>query len=203
MTGDRYRTVEGRSEGTLREKASRFIGIAFPVKDEDALDEELQRIAGEQHAARHICHAFVLGEDGSRHRSSDAGEPSGTAGPPILRAIQGMGLTFTAVAVVRYFGGTLLGKGGLVRAYGDAARLALANASIGERIVMEHVRFSCSLALFEVLKRELAAMHGEVVRKEFSERCSGTVAVPRGRVNEAMDRWLAMGIDAQRTDQLK
>ena len=107
-------------------KSSRFIASVCPIESEaDALAHlDLSRKA--EHSARHHCWAWRLGADGAQARSSDAGEPSGSAGKPILAAIEGAGLTFVSVVVTRYFGGTKLGVGGLVRAYGDAAAAALA-----------------------------------------------------------------------------
>ena len=203
MSPDSYRTVTRRAEGTLRERASKFIGIIFPIANEEDFKQNLQRIVIEHHTARHFCFAYIIGEEGAYQRSSDAGEPSGTAGPPILRAIQGAQLTFTGVVVVRYFGGTLLGKGGLVQAYGDASRAAIANATIVERIVMAHIRFSCSFALFEIMKRELAAVGGDMIEKHFDEGCSGIARVPKTRSVELTDHWRGMNISAQLVDQTK
>ena len=203
MSVDRYRTVAARAEGVLREKASKFIGIVVPIQNEDDFKIELQRIVTDHPGARHFCFAYVLGENGTQQRSSDAGEPSGTAGLPILRAIIGSQLTFTAVVVVRYFGGTLLGKGGLVQAYGDAARSAIANATVAEGMVMTHLRFSCSFALFENLKRELMAIEGDVIEKHFDEGCSGIARVPKSKAAELADRWRGMNISTQPVDQPK
>ncbi len=203
MSNDRFRTITGRAEGTLREKASKFIGIAFPIVDETEFKKALALIANEHHAARHLCFAYVLGEDGSIQRSSDAGEPSGTAGLPILRAIMGADLTFTAVVVVRYFGGTLLGKGGLVQAYGDTARAALANAQVIIHVVKVRVSFRSSIPGFDQIKRELPAVEGEVLEKHFDAECTGIISVARDHVDDFLDRLRSINIRAERMGQLK
>ena len=129
---DCYLTICTRGEGEVEEKNSRFLGLAAPVKSEAEAEEILSAVRKEHYKARHHCYAFVLGEDSARRRSSDDGEPSGTAGMPILNVIDGKGCSDTLIVVTRYFGGTLLGTGGLVRAYTEAAQLALANAQIVE-----------------------------------------------------------------------
>ncbi|MBL0126210.1 MAG: YigZ family protein [Flavobacteriales bacterium] len=203
MTIDRYRSISNACEATLRERASRFIGIAFPIRDEEEFRIALGRISRSHHGANHFCYAFVLGPDATVHRVNDAGEPSGTAGRPILRAIRSMELTNTAVVVVRYFGGTLLGKAGLVKAYGEAARSALAEAIIVEHVVRENVHFACDHAQFDRLKKELAQIDGVLGECTFNERCEGVVALPVGSLHTISDRWIASGIDVLRTDQAK
>ncbi|MCB0783756.1 MAG: YigZ family protein, partial [Flavobacteriales bacterium] len=137
---DHYLTLAEESGAQLREKASRFIAYAFPIADEDDFKQRLEALAAKHHDSRHVCYAWVLGAGGERHRANDAGEPNGTAGAPILRHLQGAGLTFAAVVVVRYFGGTKLGRGGLVRAYGDVAREAIAANRTVTGIVQEELR---------------------------------------------------------------
>jgi len=106
MSTDRYRTLASAGTGQLREKASRFIGIAFSMADEEAFKQRMQEFMKEHHNARHFCYAWVLGDAGERHRANDAGEPAGTAGKPILNRIQARDLTYCGVIVVRYFGRT-------------------------------------------------------------------------------------------------
>ena len=137
MSVDRYRTLGGSSEGTYREPASKFIGYVFPIADEGAFKAEAERIWKEQASARHPCYGRVLNNAGDRFRAKDDGEPNGTAGKPILRKLQALDLTYSAVVVVRYFGGMLLGKSGFIHTYGEAARLGLVVANIIEHVVME------------------------------------------------------------------
>jgi uncharacterized YigZ family protein len=203
MSADNHFTIQQEGTAQLREKASRFIGIAFPVRDEERFKQRLLSVKKEHHTARHWCWAYVLGDDGQVHRSQDDGEPSGTAGKPILRHIQGRGLTYTAVIVVRYFGGTLLGKGGLVQAYGDTARAALEQAVIMEEVARTRMSIHCTYAQLDRLRIDVAAMEGLVVDGSYGDRCHLLVELPRSRIGAAVERWSLQGIDAAVMDQSK
>ena len=153
-------------------KGSRFIACVGPAPDEDAARDFLERVRGDFDDARHVCWAYRIGASGEITRRSDDGEPSGSAGAPILAQIEGHELTYTVAAVVRYFGGVKLGVGGLVRAYGGAAGQAMdrAEAVIVERRIevrVEHAYSDSSsiqgiLARFEVAPTE--AEYGDTVR---------------------------------------
>lgn len=121
-------TLAKAGSAEINEKKSRFLGYARPVANEAAAAAFIDEIKKCHWDAKHNVYAYVIGINGETQRSTDDGEPSGTAGRPILEIIKGEGLTNTAVVVSRYFGGVLLGTGGLVRAYGKAAKLALANS---------------------------------------------------------------------------
>lgn len=123
-----YLTVSRSGNGEYEEKKSRFLGEAVHIESEEEASAYIAGIRKKYYDARHHCYAWVLGEGSERKKSSDDGEPSGTAGQPILRVIEGSGCTNVLVIVTRYFGGTLLGTGGLVRAYTQAARAALEDA---------------------------------------------------------------------------
>lgn len=197
MSADRYRRLESIGTGQLREKASRFMAIAFPMSNEADFEQQLQTTMKEHHGARHFCTAWVLGEAGERYRANDAGEPSGTAGKPILNRIQAMGLTYCGVIVVRYFGGTLLGKAGLIQAYGEAAQLALADAPIVEHVVRESVLIKCTYPQLEAIRRTVLAREGEVIHIDFSDTVVMHAALPRSTVPASLMDWAAQGIDAQ------
>jgi uncharacterized YigZ family protein len=123
-----YLTLALPGQGEYEEKKSRFLGKAVHIESEEEAAAFIAGIRKQYYDARHNCYAWVLGEGSERKKSSDDGEPSGTAGQPILRVIEGSGCTNVLVIVTRYFGGTLLGTGGLVRAYTQAARAALEDA---------------------------------------------------------------------------
>ncbi len=123
-----YYTIQRNGCGEYEEKKSRFLGEAIPVRTEEEVQEELTRIRKHYYDARHHCSAYVLGEKRDRKKASDDGEPQGSAGLPILNVIEGAQCTGVLIVVTRYFGGTLLGTGGLVRAYTNAAKAALADA---------------------------------------------------------------------------
>lgn len=203
MSADHHFTIQHEGTAQLREKASRFIGIAFHVRDEESFKQRLLSVKKEHHTARHWCWAYVIGDDGQVHRSQDDGEPSGTAGKPILRHIQGRGLTYTAVIVVRYFGGTLLGKGGLVQAYGDTAKAALEQAVIIEEVARTRMSIHCTYAQLDRLRSDVAAMEGLVVDGSYGDRCRLEVELPRGRITNALERWALQGIEAAVMDQAK
>lgn len=136
---DHYRTLAAPAELRQKIQRSEFLGIAFPVTAEEEFFEELARIQKRYFDATHHCWAFRLFTD-ARSRSSDAGEPSGTAGRPILAAIEGAGLHDTAVVVVRWYGGIKLGTGGLSRAYRDTAAETLRGASVVDRYIYTRFR---------------------------------------------------------------
>jgi uncharacterized YigZ family protein len=196
MSTDRYRTLSGEGQGQLREKASRFIGIAFPMRSEEQFKERMQAFMKEHHGARHFCYAWIMGDAGERHRANDAGEPAGTAGRPILNRMRGREVTWCAVIVVRYFGGTLLGKSGLVKAYGEAAQLALEDAPISEHIVLERVRIRCEYTRLEGIRNAVMACGGAVEESLFTDRCELLVALPRAQLKEQLGTWSLQGIEA-------
>ncbi|MFQ5569064.1 MAG: IMPACT family protein [Rhodothermales bacterium] len=137
---DTYYTLQGHARAELKVKGSRFLAEALPVEDVGTADQEIAAIRKREYNATHHCTAYRIGIEGDIFRYNDDGEPSGTAGMPILRQIEARELVDTLVVVTRYFGGTKLGTGGLIRAYGDAASLALDAASIEECIIRHLLR---------------------------------------------------------------
>ena len=169
---DRYLAVECGPEIEIKVKGSRFIGQVFPAADREQAAARLQQVRRRYHDATHHCSAWRVGAPGSdRSRSDDDGEPSGTAGPPILGAIEGAGVYQVLVVVTRYFGGTKLGSGGLVRAYGEAARQALAAAPRRAVWLEQVLALRCpwdALGTVEaVLAREATWLRG--VQREFGD----------------------------------
>jgi len=132
---DTYKTIANPSEGLFKDKGSKFISFAFPVESEDEIKNIIQTIKKEHFSARHHCYAWRLGYEKLVFRANDDGEPSSTAGKPILGQIQSFDLTNILIVVVRYFGGTLLGVSGLINAYKNAASDAILQAEIVERLV--------------------------------------------------------------------
>lgn len=125
-----YRTIACRVEAELEVSRSRFLTIIEPVAEEAQAREVIAAVRSEHRSAGHHCTAFILGADGSTTRTNDDGEPSGTAGHPMLTALKGEGVTFTVAVVARWFGGVKLGTGGLSRAYGEAVHQAMAGATV-------------------------------------------------------------------------
>jgi uncharacterized YigZ family protein len=153
MESDTYKTISAPSEGIYKEKGSRFIAYAYPVATNEEIRFLTERIRKDNHDARHHCFAYMLGHKRENWRVNDDGEPSGTAGKPILGQINSRELTNTLIIVSRYFGGTLLGVSGLINAYRSASAEALNNADIVERTVREFYEIAFPyLSMNDVMK---------------------------------------------------
>ena len=165
---DTYLTLSAGGEAVYTEKRSKFYAFAEHVDDEESAKARVAALRKQFYDARHVCFAYVLDFDGQRTRSNDDGEPSGTAGRPILGALRSAGLTFTLVVVVRYFGGVKLGTGGLVVAYREAAAAAIAAATTEERLIMEQLRMEVPYADADVAMRFIRDGGGEITARDFS-----------------------------------
>jgi uncharacterized YigZ family protein len=176
---DMYRTVAGPAEGYINEKKSKFISRIFPVKSAD----EVKKIVDEQrkkyYDARHVCWAYMLGWEREEFRSNDDGEPSGTAGKPILGQINSAELTDVLILVVRYFGGTLLGTGGLIKAYKEAAADAIANAVIVEKTVDDFIDIRFEYPLLNDVMRVLKQFEEVHWTQDFGESCQMRLQIRR------------------------
>jgi uncharacterized YigZ family protein len=182
IMSDTYRTLAETATAEIKVVDSRFIADAFPVESVEAAEAQIESVRAREHQARHHCTAYRIGVEGDTFRYNDDGEPSGTAGPPILRHIDGRELTNTLVVVTRYFGGTKLGTGGLVRAYGDAADAVLDRATIVERIVRTPIRIRFDYADTTPANRVLRQFDTEVQARDFSDVTELTVGVRRSDV---------------------
>ena len=169
---DVYQTIEKESQGYFKDKGSKFHAFAFPVKNEDEVKEIIARLRKEHHSARHHCFAWRLGTGNIIFRANDDGEPSSTAGKPILGQLQSFNVTNILVVVVRYFGGTLLGTGGLINAYRSATEDMLSHAKIIDKYLEDHfhIRFPYEKlnAVMKILKEE----HIIPLLPEYSAACS-------------------------------
>jgi uncharacterized YigZ family protein len=135
MMEDTYKTISGPSEGIFKDKGSKFLAFAYPVSSEEEIKGIIQILKKEHYSARHHCYAWRLGHEKLLFRANDDGEPSSTAGKPILGQIQSFDLTNILIVVIRYFGGTLLGVSGLINAYKNVAHDAILQADIIEKLV--------------------------------------------------------------------
>lgn len=172
MESDNYKTINSSSKGIYKEKGSRFLAFAFPVASQEEIKLILEGIRKECHDARHHCYAYMIGRERMIWRTNDDGEPSGTAGRPILGQINSSGLTNILIVVSRYFGGTLLGVSGLINAYRTAAADAIRNAEIVERtlhayyeIIFPYISMN---DVMKILKEEEAGQSGQ----KFELECS-------------------------------
>ena len=169
---DTYKTITAASEGIFKDRGSKFIAYAYPVSSETEVKEKIAALKKEHFNAVHHCYAFRLGADKMHFRSNDDGEPSGTAGKPILGQIQSNDLTNILIVVVRYFGGTLLGVPGLIAAYKGAAADAIANAKTEERTVNEVYELKFPYAAMNDVMRILKEEELKQWNQDFQLDCS-------------------------------
>lgn len=165
---DTYLTLASPSEAQLTEKRSRFLAFAIHVDSEDEAKEQVDAFRKKFYDARHVCFAYVLGSQGEATRANDDGEPSGTAGRPILGQIRAKGLTFVLVIVVRYFGGVKLGIGPLGVAYKTVAADVLEKAQVKECILKASMKVSLPYADADVAMRFVREAGAEIVAREYT-----------------------------------
>lgn len=176
---DTFHTIAAPSEGVYREKMSKFMAFAHPAGDAAAAREVIARYQREYHDARHVCWAYMLGAARDTYQSNDNGEPSGTAGKPILGQINSAGLTNIVIVVVRYFGGIKLGTPGLTAAYREAARLAIETADIIECHETESLTFNFPYMSMNDVMRLAKGDGVKVAGQSFDNTCSMTLVVRR------------------------
>ncbi|MFZ4633486.1 MAG: IMPACT family protein [Saprospiraceae bacterium] len=166
---DAFHTIDAPAEGEFKDRGSRFIGYAYPVRNEDEALAHLEVLRKEHFKARHHCFAWRMGVDGNRFRANDDGEPSGTAGRPILGQIDTLGLTDVVVVVVRYFGGVLLGASGLIHAYREAANEALRAATVVEKVIQDTFWIDFDYALMPDVMNALKKMECSIYAQDFAD----------------------------------
>ena len=171
LFNDSYFTIEKKIEGVFRDRGSKFIGLAFPVTTENEIKDILSQLKKEHPSANHFCYAYRLGVDKQNFRANDDGEPSGSAGKPILGQLQSKDLTNVLVVVVRYFGGTLLGVPGLINAYKQAAIEALQGASIIEKHIQYIYQAFFSFERMNDVMRLLKENEAKITNQDFTEIC--------------------------------
>lgn len=179
MTNDTYKTIAAPSEGIYTERRSKFIATALPVRTVEEVKMHLDAFQKKYYDARHVCYAYMLGPERLDFRANDNGEPSGTAGKPILGQINSNELTDLLVIVVRYFGGIKLGTSGLIVAYRTAAAEALAAATVVERTVDESVRFLFEYPFMNDVMRIVKEEGPELVEQGYDTDCSMTLRIRR------------------------
>lgn len=185
---DTFRTISAPSEAVFTEKRSKFLAFAFPVGTVEQVKKHVTALSKKYFDARHVCYAYMLGHERADFRANDNGEPSGTAGKPILGQINSLELTDVLVIVVRYFGGIKLGTSGLISAYRQAARDALDAAEIVERHVTVDISFEYPyMAMNEVMKITREPGVG-MLQSSFDNLCSMTLRVELDRVPEIRNR---------------
>lgn len=188
LFGDTYRTIAKPSEGVFKDKGSKFLGYAYPFSDINELKRIIAELKAAHPKARHYCWAYRLTTDRSVFRINDDGEPSGTAGRPILNTLLSNDLTNILIVIVRYFGGTLLGVPGLIAAYKTAAQEAIDEAEIIEKTVNDvyQVNFGYEQMndVMRVMKEDL--LH--IVKQDFDIKCAITFEIRQAQVNRSMEK---------------
>jgi len=174
---DNYKSIKNSSEGIYKEKGSKFLSFAIPVRSVEEVKEIVKDYRKRFFDARHVCYAYMLGYERKNFRTSDDGEPSGTAGRPILGQINSYELTDILVIVVRYFGGILLGTGGLVAAYKEATADSLNQAQIIELTVDEHFSINFDYILMNDVMRIIKDTNTQINNQIFDNQCSMELSI--------------------------
>ena len=185
---DEYKTIEAPSEGIYKEKGSKFLAFAYPVYTLDEIKEIVAKINKDYYDARHRCFAWRLGLDDNNFRANDDGEPSGTAGRPILGSILSAGVTNVLIAVVRYFGGTKLGTSGLINAYKVASADALENAEIIEKTVDEEIHISFDYLVMNDVMKIIKDVAPQVLSQQFDNNCNMVLSIRKGDAPNLTER---------------
>ena len=187
---DTYRTIRDLSEGYYTEKRSRFLSFALPVRTPDEVKTQVDAYRKKYYDARHVCWAYMLGPDRTTFRANDDGEPSSTAGKPILGQINSNNLTDILIIVVRYFGGIELGTSGLIVAYRTAAAEAIAAARIEERTVDETITITFEYPHLNSVMRIVKEDKPDVLTQSFELTCEMTLRIRQSRMDALKNRLL-------------
>ena len=177
---DLYRTIKEKAEGTYSEKRSKFLAFAIPVSTVDEVKTLVAEYQKKYYDARHVCYAYMLGAERKEFRANDNGEPSGTAGKPILGQINSNELTNILIIVVRYFGGIKLGTSGLIVAYRLAVAEAIAAAEIIEKTVDEDVKVKFEYPMMNEVMKVVKDMEPQIVSQDFDMDCRMTLRIRKG-----------------------
>lgn len=197
MANDKYKTIKEKAigEGYYSEKRSKFLAFAHHVDSVDEALELVKEYRKKYYDARHCCYAYRVGFDGTEFRANDDGEPSSTAGKPILGQIDSNGLTNTFICVIRYYGGINLGTGGLIVAYREAAADALANSEIEEKFIEEEVTYSFSYPMMNAVMRIIKDMNPRIINQVFDNTCEVTLSIRKGKADELRTRLKKLSFD--------
>ena len=190
---DTYKTITSPAEGLFKDKGSKFIAYAYPLRNEEEVKERVAALKAEHPKARHHCWAYRLTPDRSVYRINDDGEPSGTAGRPILNTLLSYDVTNLLVVVVRYFGGTLLGVPGLIHAYKTATQEALQAAEVVELTVNDRYRVSFDYEQMNNIMRIVKEEGISVLNQAFDTRCQLDVEIRQQQVNRVVERFQQVG----------
>ena len=197
MCNDKYKTIleNQTSEGFYSEKRSKFLAFAHHVNSAAEALEFVKEYRKKYYDARHCCYAYVVGADRSEFRSNDDGEPSSTAGKPILGQINSNELTNILIIVIRYYGGVNLGTSGLIEAYRLAAANAIVNSNIEERFVEEIVKFTFTYPMMNDVMRIVKDMEPRIVSQTFDNTCEIVLSIRQSKADELRTRLKKLSFD--------
>ena len=188
MLSDTFKTISTATEGLFKDKGSKFISFAIPVENVDEIKEVLNEYKKKYFDARHVCYAYMIGHERTIFRANDDGEPSGTAGRTILGQINSYQLTNVLIIVVRYFGGILLGTGGLVNAYKHAAADALDQADIIEKTVDSALGIEFEYILMNDVMRVIKEMNPTIIKQNFENNCNMIISIRNQNFDELQSK---------------
>lgn len=190
MDNDKYKTITEKAigEGFYSESRSKFLAFAHHVDSVDQALEIVKEYRKKYYNARHCCYAYRIGFMGEEFRMNDDGEPSSTAGKPILGQIDSNGLTNTLIIVVRYFGGVKLGTSGLIVAYREASSDAIAHCDIEERFIEEQIKFTFSYPMMNAVMKIVKDMNPRIINQVFDNTCELTLSIRKSHADELKTR---------------
>jgi uncharacterized YigZ family protein len=174
---DTFLTLKMESEGLYKEKGSKFLAFAYPVQNEEEVKEKLELLRKKHHDARHHCYAYILGKNQELYRANDDGEPNHSAGDPILGQIRSNQLTHVLIVVVRYFGGTKLGVGGLITAYKTAAAQSIANNEIITAVLQKKVKIDFEYLRMNEVMKLIKDYELQIIDQHFDNQCQIIIEV--------------------------
>ena len=183
---DTYKTISSPTSAEFKDRGSKFIAYAFPTKNTSDIENALDQVKKEHPKARHHCYAYRLGLDGNTFRANDDGEPSGTAGRPILGQIDSYEVTDVFIVVIRYFGGTLLGTSGLINAYKLSAQYALDASTIEEKIVEDTFKVTFDYSIMSDVMNAVKKLNINIVEQHFEETAFLKIGIRKSHVQELL-----------------
>ena len=185
---DSYKTIKHMGVGFYSEKRSKFLAFAHPVESVEKVKEIVAEYRKKYYDARHCCYAYVLGPEREEFRANDDGEPSSTAGKPILGQINANELTNILICVIRYYGGVNLGTSGLIVAYRSAAADAIAHSEIIDQLIEENVSYQFTYSMMNAVMRVVKEMDAHIVAQNFETTCEIVLSIRKSRVKDLKDR---------------
>ena len=189
LFSETYQEVQSPVKGFYKEKGSKFISYIYPISSLEEVKDRVKEIKEKEKSAQHYCYAFLLYPDKSASRTNDDGEPPSTAGKPILGQINAHDLTNTLVIVVRYFGGVKLGISGLIRAYKNAAKIAISNATIITKTIKENYQVYFKYQEMNIVMKIIKEYQLEIQTTNFKTDCILTFAVEKTKANNVINRF--------------